>query len=164
MSITKSKKKDIIDGLTKGLKTAKSVVFVNFHHLNVADEQAMRKALRASGVKYIVVRKTLAKIALKETNVAGEMPALDNEIAFVYGEDLTAPARETYSFQKKYKDNVAIVGGVFEGKYMSKEEMLNIASIPSIQTLYAQFVNVINSPIQGFVCALSEIAKAKPAV
>jgi ribosomal protein L10 len=41
--------------------------------------------------------------------------------------------------------------------------MMAIALIPSQQTLYAQFVNVINSPIQGLVVALSKIAEKKTA-
>ena len=44
---------------------------------------------------------------------------------------------------------------------MNREEMVSIAQIPGLKTLQAQFVNLINSPIQGFVMALSEIAKKK---
>jgi ribosomal protein L10 len=39
--------------------------------------------------------------------------------------------------------------------------MESIALIPSQKTLYAQFVNIINSPIQGFVVALNAIAEKK---
>ena len=70
---------------------------------------------------------------------------------------LQTPAREFFAFQKKYKDNVKIVGGIFEGKYMSMEEMTAIALIPSQKTLYAQFVNIINSPIQRFAVVLNQI-------
>jgi large subunit ribosomal protein L10 len=109
----------------------------------------------------MVVRKTLAKIALKEAGIDGNLPELEGELAIVYGADLTAPAREFFNFQKKYKDNVKIIGGIFEGKYMTKEEMTGIAMIPSQQTLYAQFVNLINSPIQRFAVVLDAIAKTK---
>ena len=44
---------------------------------------------------------------------------------------------------------------------MDKEGMIAMASIPPLDTLRGMFVNVINSPIQGFVMALSEIAKKK---
>ena len=161
MPITKAKKKELIDSIAEALKGSKSVVFANFHHLVVADDQAMRRALRKEGIGYMVVRKTLAKIALKEANIEGTMPETANELAIVYGEDLTAPAREFFTFQKKYKDNVKIVGGIFEGKYMNVDEMMAIAMIPSQKTLYAQFVNLINSPIQQFVVALDQIAKTK---
>lgn len=161
MPITKEKKKDLVEKISKALKGSKSVVFANFQHLIVADDMAMRRALRKEGVGYMVVRKTLAKIALKEAGISGDMPELKGELAIVYGDDLTAPAREFFTFQKKYKDNVKIVGGIFEGKYMTQEEMSEIAMIPSQQTLYAQFVNLINSPIQRFAVVLDAIAKTK---
>ncbi len=159
MPITKAKKVELIDKVAEALKKSKSVVFVNFHNLVVADDMAMRKALRKEGVGYLVVRKTLAKIALKNAGIEGTMPEFVGELAMVYGDDLTAPAREFYAFQKKYKDSVKIVGGIFEGKYMTQQEMMDIALIPSQQTLYAQFVNLINSPIQRFAVVLNAIAE-----
>jgi len=161
--ITKAIKKELVEKIVEAIKSSKSVVFVNFQHLIVADDMAMRKALRKEGVGYLVVRKTLAKIALKEVGVSGDMPEITGELAMVYGDDLTAPAREFYTFQKKYKDNVKIIGGIFEGRYMSLEEMTGIASIPSQKTLYAQFVNLINSPIQRFAVVLDQIANTKVA-
>jgi len=163
MPITKAKKKELVEKVSEALKKSKSVVFVNFHNLVVADDMAMRRALRKEGVGYMVVRKTLAKIALNEAKIEGTMPEFVGELAMVYGEDLTTPAREFYAFQKKYKDSVKIVGGVFEGRYMTAVEMTEIAAIPSQKTLYAQFVNIINSPIQQFVVALDQIAAKKTA-
>ncbi len=161
MAITKEKKKELVAEITKALAGSKSAVFVNFHTLNVTDEQAMRRALRKEGVGYLVVRKTLAKLALADAGIAGTMPEFAGELALVYGDDLTAPAREFYTFQKKYNGNVKIVGGIFDGKYMNIAEMTGIAAIPSQQTLYAQFVNLINSPIQRFAVVLDQIAKTK---
>ena len=93
--------------------------------------------------------------------VEGTTPSLDGELAIAYAADLIAPAREIYAFQKKLDGKIAILGGIFEGKYMSKDEMTTIANIPGMQTLRGMFVNVINSPIQGFVLALDAIAKKK---
>ena len=121
----------------------------------------MRRKLREAKVGYMVAKKTLAKRAFDAAKITGEMPKIVGETAMAYSADLVAPAREVYNFQKKFKDNLNIVGGIFDGKYMSKEEMVAIAAIPSQQTLYAQFVNVINSPIQGLVVAFSKIAEGK---
>lgn len=161
MPITKGKKKEIVEKVSDLLKDAKSVVFFNFKGFNVKNTIEMRRALRAAGVGYLVAKKTLAKRAFDEAKVTGEMPVIFGEAAMAYGADLIAPAREVLNFQKKFKENLSIVGGIFDGKYMSKEEMMAIALIPSQQTLYAQFVNVINSPIQGLVVALDAIAKTK---
>lgn len=163
MAISKDKKKEILSDLSAAIKSNPSLVFLNFHKLTVADTTLMRRGLRAGGVSYVVAKKTLIKKALADAGVAGTMPALDGEIAVAYSTDLTAPARESYTFQKKYDGQFTIVGGVFEGQYKTKEEMMAIATIPPLKTLYAQFANIINSPIQGFVMALDQIAKKKQA-
>jgi large subunit ribosomal protein L10 len=163
MPISKGKKKEVIEKVSLLLKDAKSVVFFNFKGFNVKNTIEMRRALRESKVGYMVTKKTLAKRAFDEAKITGEMPVIFGETAMAYSADLIAPAREVYTFQKKFKDNLSIVGGIFDGKYMSKEEMMAVALIPSQQTLYAQFVNVINSPIQGLVVALSKIAEKKTA-
>lgn len=161
MARTKEQKKEIIGQLTKIMDGAKSLVFVNFHSLKVSDASAMRRELKKDGVGYFVAKKTLTEKALEGKKYEGVQPALVGEFGLAYGEDLVAPARGVYEFQKKLKDQVSIVGGVFEGKFMTKEEMTGIASIPPIKTLYGMFMNVINSPIQGLVMALDQISKKK---
>jgi large subunit ribosomal protein L10 len=52
-------------------------------------------------------------------------------------------------------DKVKILGGILENKYISKEEVENLATIPSREVLYGQFVNVINAPVSGFVGVLN---------
>jgi large subunit ribosomal protein L10 len=161
MARTKVQKKEILEKLETIVKDAESMVFVNFHGLNVADTTMVRRKLKSENVGFFVSKKTLTKKALEAKKITGTIPELDGEVGLAYGKDLIAPAREVYEFQKKYKGHVSILGGVFEGKFMSKEEMLAIALIPSQKTLQAMFVNVINSPIQGFVMALDQIAKKK---
>jgi len=154
MAINKDKKKKIYEKTQGILKDSGSVVFVNFHGLNVSDTTQLRNNLRKEGSSYTVTKKTLVKKALDSSSVEGEMPELEGELALAYGEDLIAPARGVYEFQKKHKENVAILGGIFEGSFVDKEKMLSIAQIPSPQILKGQFVNLINSPIQSFVTAL----------
>ena len=59
------------------------------------------------------------------------------------------------------KDVLALVGGMFEGAFLTAEKMIAIATIPPMGVLRGMFVNVINSPIQGLVMALDQISKKK---
>lgn len=161
MSRTKAQKKEIIEKLDKIMDEAKSLVFVNIHGLKVEDATSMRRELTKNGVGFFVAKKTLTMRALESKKYDGAVPQLVGEFGLAYSTDLIAPARGIYEFQKKLKDQVSITGGVFEKKYMSKDEMLSIANIPPITTLYGMFVNVINSPIQGLVVALNKIAEKK---
>ncbi|MDO8575502.1 MAG: 50S ribosomal protein L10 [bacterium] len=161
MAITKAKKKEVYAEIEKIADASKSIVFVNFHGLKVADATSFRRNLTKNGVGFYIAKKTIAKKALETKKITGEIPELEGEIGFAYGTDLMAPAREVFEFSKLKKDSVAIIGGVFDGKFMSKDEMLSIATIPPLKTLHGMFVNIINSPIQGFVVALDAISKKK---
>lgn len=161
MAITRDKKGEILSKLKKIVQDSSSVVFINFHGLPVSESSAVRKELRGKNVGYMVSKKTLIKKAFEDSKVEGLMPELPGELGIVYGKDVLDPAREIYNFQKKFDKKLQIVGGVFEGKFMTLESMVSVAQIPGMKTLQAQFVNLINSPIQGFVMALSGIAKKK---
>lgn len=160
MAISKAKKQDILAKLEDVRDGSESIVFVHYNGLTVADTTAMRKDLREKGVGYFVAKKTLMKRAFGE-KFTGEMPDLEGEIALAYSSDALSPAQNIKEFSGKFKDNIAIVGGVFQGVYKNQEEMTEIASIPPLQTLRGMFVNVINSPIQGLAVALDAIATKK---
>jgi len=161
MALTKAQKEEVYAKVEGALDEANSVVFVHAKGMPVDETQEMRSKLRENGVSYYVAKKTLIKRALEGKSYDGDQPSFDSELALAWGEDLVAPAREVQEFVKSTKDKVAILGGIFEGRYMSAAEMTEIASIPGQQQLYGMFVNVINSPIQGLVMSLDQIAKKK---
>lgn len=162
MALTKDQKTAVLSELKDSVKGAQAIAFVNFDGLSVSDTTAMRNELREAGVSYKVVKKSLLRITLEGATIEGEIPPMDGNIAIAWSsEDLTAPARGVYNFAKGHEDNLKIVGGVFEGKFMDEVAMNEIATIPDMKTLRGMFVNVINSPIQGFVVALDAIAEKK---
>lgn len=161
MAITKAKKSELIEKFDRILSDAATTVFVKFKGITVADTTLMRRALRDTGIGYTVVKKTLLERVLKARGYKGDLPALPGEVAIVYGKDAIAPAREIAVFAKKYGENLSLLGGIFEGAFRDKAGIVTIASIPSLQVLYGQFANVINSPIQGLAVALNEVAKKK---
>lgn len=163
MALTKQQKTELLNDFEGIVKNAQSMVFVQAKGLSVANTTTLRNSLYDANGGYRVTKKTLLKRALNAAGIAGDMPVLDGEIAVAYSTDLTAPAREVYEFSKKFKDNVAMVGGVFEGRFMNATEIMAIATIPPTPVLRGMFVNVINSPIQGLVLALNAIAEKKSA-
>lgn len=163
MAITKDKKKNLVEDIDKSLSGSKSVVFVKFDKLRVADSDTFRRDMRNAGVGYTVTKKTLLKRALESQKIEGEMPEMEGQIAIAYSEDDLASAREVYNFHKGHKDNVQIVGGIFEGKYKNAIEMMSIATIPSREVLLSQIAYLLKSPIQRLAIGINEVAKTKTA-
>jgi large subunit ribosomal protein L10 len=170
MAITKEKKNEIVKKIEDIASRAKTLVWVQFKGLNVAQQTEMRKALRAQGIGYTVAKKTLVERGLASAKFEGTAPALEGEVALAYAPDPAsqnqnsdelAPARELAVFVKKFADTLAFAGGVFGGKYVDKAGIMAIAAIPGMEALRGMFAQVINSPRSRFAVVLSEVAKTK---
>mgnify|MGYP001607901799 CR=1 FL=1 len=142
------------------IKESKSLVFVNFHGLKVNDETLLRRNLRKEAVGYKVSRKTLLARALKG-KAEGEVPELAGEVAIAYSKDEIASPREIYNFQKTHKGILNIIGGIFEGKFMGAEKMIEIATIPTKEVLLSKLAFLFKSPMQRLAIAMNEVAKKK---
>lgn len=165
MAISKERKVEILSRLKSELKQVKTLVFANFHGLKVAETTALRRALGQSAVSYLVAKKTLIRRALDEMKVAGEMPALDGEVALAYSadQDELAPAREVYNFGKKLPASLKIIGGVFGGRYLGAAAMNELAVIPPRPALLQQVVGLLNSPLGRLARVVAAIADKKSA-
>ena len=164
MALKRSEKEAIVAEVTEILNTSKSVVFLNFTGLDMQTTSNMRSKLRGNDISYLVAKKSLARIAIENSNISveGELPDMAGELAVAYTNgDETAAAREIYEFQKEFEDKVSIQAGVFDGKLLGKSEMLEIAQIPGMQTLRGMFVNLVNSPLQRLAIVMAEISKTK---
>jgi large subunit ribosomal protein L10 len=156
--LLKSKKAEIIKDLEGVIKDAESLVFVNFHGLKVSDETMLRRDLRSGGVGYKVSRKTLLARALKG-KAEGEVPELAGEVAIAYSKDEIASPREVYNFQKTHKGMLNILGGIFEGKFITADKMIELAMIPSREVLLSKLAFLLKSPMQRLAIAVGEVAQ-----
>ncbi|MBI1999521.1 MAG: 50S ribosomal protein L10 [Parcubacteria group bacterium] len=155
MAVTREKKETVVKALGDIVRNAGSVVFVHFKGLTVANANEMRQSLREKGVGYTVTKKTLLRRALSDAGVTGTEPALEGEIALAYSSDAMAAAKNIAAFQKKLEDAVMPVGGIFEARYITGDEVKNLALIPSREELYGQFVRVLSAPMRGAVTVLN---------
>lgn len=161
MAINKQKKAELVAEFADMSKNSQSMVFVSFKGLPVNDTIILRKRLSAQHIGYKVTKKTLLKRALAQNNVQGDFPEVEGELAVAYGTDQLAPAREILAFTKEYKGKMEIKGGVFEGAFMNKRDMLEIATIPPREVLLSKIAFLLNSPMQRLAIAVQEVAKTK---
>lgn len=161
MAISRSKKEAVVEKIKRIISSSKTIVFVHFKNVTSEETNLLRNACAEGEVGYTVARKTLIKKAFDGGGVKGDFPELEGEIAVAYSSDILASAQVIGEQGKSLGNRVEIVGGIFENAFISKEEMNAIANIPPIKTLYAQFLTVIQSPVQGCASVLSQIANKK---
>lgn len=160
MAITKEKKEEILKGLEEKFGRAKSVYFADYRGLTVKEMGEMRKKLREDGVDYVVAKKTLIKLSVKNSNLP-EIPSelMEGPVGAAFGyEDEIAPVKALHLYGKRV-EALNILGGLVEGKYVSKAQAIELAKLPSKDELLAKLVGSIKAPISGFHGILSGILR-----
>lgn len=156
MAKTKQEKKKIISELKEKLEKQKSLVFLNITGLKSDALFNLRNQLKKVGAELKVAKKTLFIIALQKLNFNLTKKDLPGQLAIALGfEDEILPIKTVYNFTKEYKD-CKIIGGVFEKKLMKKEEIENIALLPSKKELSAKLLMQLKAPVFNFVFVLRE--------
>ena len=152
-------KQPVVAEISELLNGAASAVVVDYRGLTVAQDTALRKALREAGVSYKVYKNTMIKRAAEGTDFAALEPALEGPTAIaVSKDDATAAARILAEFAKK-ADKLEIKAGIVEGTYYDAKGMQVIATIPSREVLLGRLLGSMQSPITNFARVLNQIAE-----
>lgn len=164
MALTKEQKQKQVKDLKDKLSKQKSLVFVDFNKVPSKDMFNLRKSLKEAGCNLKIAKKTLLRIALGQSNVSfwGKIKKnVPGQLALVLGiEDEIAPARLSNKFAKDH-ETFKILGGVFENKFIEKERVLFLASIPPRNELLSRLVGSISSSMASFVRVLDKIRENK---
>ncbi len=145
------------------IKGAASVVLVDYRGINVAQDTAMRKAMREAGVSYSVIKNSALKRAFEATGNEGYDEYFAGPTAAAFGpeSDPIAPCRILAEYAGKTP--LTIKCGMVEGKKFDENGVKSLASIPEKPVLLAQLLGLLQSPMRSFAVAVSEVAKKKSA-
>lgn len=149
------KKKQIVADLANDLKEAKSIVFIDYRGVSVEQDTALRSEMREAGIVYKVVKNSIVSLAIKECGIEVEEDTFKGPTAIAFSkEDLVAPAQTSKKIAKKF-NKFEVKSGIVEGQYVSKDEIIKLADIPSKEVLIAKVLGGFNAPIAGFVNVLN---------
>jgi large subunit ribosomal protein L10 len=164
VALTKEQKQKQIKDIKERVANQKSMIFVDFEKVPSKDMFDLRKSLKEAGCNLKIAKKTLIRIAFGQSNISfwsKIKSAVPGQLALVLGiEDEIAPARISNQFAKKH-ENFKILGGIFENKFIDREKVLSLATIPPRNELLSRLVGSIFSPMSGFVRVLDKIRETK---
>jgi len=161
MSKVLEAKQAVVEEISGKLKSAASVVVVDYRGLNVSQVTELRKQLREAGIDFKVYKNTMSRRAAEVAGLEGLNEHLvgPNAIAFST-EDVVAPAKILNDFAKK-NDKLEIKAGVIEGQIASVEEVKALADLPSREGLLSMLLSVLQAPMRNFALATKAVAEQK---
>ncbi len=157
--LTRAQKQEVVKELNEKFSKAQIVILTDFTGLKLADTTQLRSKLRDVGVEFKVSKNTLFRRAVKDTPAAllEEKLIGPNAIAFGF-DDPVLVAKELVKFAKDHQ-SLEIKGGVLDGKYMDKDDIVSLSKLPSKEVLLAQMLSVLVAPSSGLVQALAGIPR-----
>lgn len=149
MSANLEAKKLIVDEIKDKLSRAKSVTFVDYNALTVAEDTQMRRDFKKNGAEYKVYKNKLLLLALNELGINGAEQYLHgtSAVAFSYDDEVSGAKIVCETAEKTKKLTVKF--GLLNGNFVESKEIEALAKLPSKEVLIATLLRTLNAPITG---------------
>ena len=148
----------LVADIKKDIERAEVVIGTDHSQLDVAEFQALRRALRPADVKVRVVKNSLAALAAKEAGRPEVAEILKGPTTLTFGfGDPVAPVRQLMAHLEGVRLELPIHGGWLDGNVLNASEIAELAKIPSKEELLTKLVVGLNSPMTKFSSALNSV-------
>jgi large subunit ribosomal protein L10 len=159
MAVSRARKTEQVEELGKELQRVSSLIVTTYNKLTVSQDFELRKTLRASGAKYLVVKNTLAERAAKGTKAEEVLKDLTGVTSIAYTEG--DPVALAKALAKYAKDNpeFSFKSGVVEGRVISINQIQALATMPSKEEIYSKLLFLMNAPAQRLVTVMNAVGR-----
>lgn len=157
---TREQKQQDLNALTEQFQKATAAMLVGFNKLTVAKDQELRNQLREAGVRYEVVKNTLARKAAEGTPFEQATAHFKGVTAIALSEgDPVNLSKAISRFTKANPDVFSFKVGIVEGKVVELRDVEAIASLPPKEELISKIMFLINCQAQRIVTVISAVPR-----
>ena len=150
-------KKQIVSEVNQAANSALSAVLADYHGVDVADMTALRKTARENKVYLRVVRNTLLKMAVAETEFECIQEVLVGPTILAFSqEDPGAAARVLKDFAKENKE-FEIKALSIGGKLMEANQIDVLAKLPTLDQARSMLMGVMLAPVTKLARTVNEV-------
>jgi large subunit ribosomal protein L10 len=155
--LNRTEKEQTVASLYSGFSDATFVSLVAFKGLNVPEISLLRHELRAAGTEFRVVKNTLARRAIKGTDLEQlEEHFVGSTAVALTNQDPAAPAKILAKFAKN-NPKLEVRIGLLSGKPLSKESIERLSRLPPREGLLSMLLGTLKAPTSGLVNVLSGV-------
>ena len=160
MSANFEAKKQVVGEIKERIQNAKSVVFVSFNGLSVAEDTELRREFRKNNVEYKVLKNTLIRRAFNDLGVTDFDAELAGPTSVAFGADETGAAKVIIDAVKKYENKITVKSAYVDGGRVDANGVKALAAMPSKEELIAKMLGSLQAPISNFVGVLSAMPRS----
>ena len=141
----RTEKREFVTALGQVFAETSMVVVTQNKGMTVAEVSELRRRMRASGSTFKVAKNRLAALALDGTRFDGIKPMLSGPTALAWSMDPVAVAKAAVDFAKT-NEKFVVMGGALGTQMLNADGIKALADLPSLDTLRASLVGLIQTP------------------
>ncbi len=154
--MTREEKSQVIEKLTAQLTENTTIYLADISGLDAGTTNNLRRACFKAGVKLSVVKNTLLKKAMGETEKDfGELPdVIKGNTSLMFSEISNAPARVIKAFRKRSEKPLLKGAFIEENIYIGDDQLDTLVNIKSKDELIGDIIALLQSPAKNVISAL----------
>ncbi len=141
----RTEKREFVASLAQVFASTSMVVVSRNDGMTVDQVTKLRVQMRAAGATFKVAKNRLALIALDGTRFEGIKPLLKGPTALAWAADPVVVAKVAVEFAKTC-DKFVVLGGALGTQTLTVDGIKALAALPSLNTLRAGFVGLLQTP------------------
>lgn len=145
MNVNKQKKVQLVSDIRSILNSNGVVIITKNHGLTVAEAKSLRKKIKAASGGMMVAKNTLIKLALEGTQFEKLSSEMTGPTAITYSNDPVGVSKVVTEFVKE-NEKLELCSGAMNGTLLSKEDVISLSSLPSMDELRGKIVGLIMAP------------------
>jgi large subunit ribosomal protein L10 len=153
--MNRSEKSQAVEVLEADLAKTRNAILVGFAGLKVPEVTELRRQIRNTRSKYLVVKNTLALRATVGTPLEALSEHFVGPTAVAYNQDSAVALAKVLTVFAKANPNLVFKGAVVEGRPVGAVEIQAIADLPSREELVARLLFLMQSPVRRLVTVLN---------
>ena len=153
--MNRTEKEQLVAELRSDLAQAKSLVMTSHVGIDANSVSDLRAQYRQSGVHYRVVKNTLMKLAIQDTDMDIISDMFRGPVAIAYSfEDAVSPAKIARDFAKE-NDKYDLRGAYLDGERLDSDGLKALADMPTKEELYAKLLGMMQAVPSKFLRTLN---------
>jgi large subunit ribosomal protein L10 len=151
---TREEKANEVSELNQQIGKASNAFLIDFKGITVPQVTELRKQVRETKSGYVVVKNTLALIALKDSPIIAMKEKFTGPTAIAFNAtDAVVLAKALTKFAKDVPA-VQFKGALLNGQVVPESQIQAIANLPSREELVSKLLFLLQSPIRGLATVL----------
>ncbi len=121
------------------------VILLNYKKLDAKGMSSLRRALKSKNANLKILKNTLVKRAIADTNMKSLIDDFKDQIAISYSNDPVSLSNALIKFADG-NEAVSIKIGFMDGKVMELDTIKSLSSLGSMDEVRAKFIGLLKAP------------------